>query len=335
MNALEWLRQPVSSAIRPVCAVFGDDGYLVRESIKAVARAVFPDDDEGAGISRFPGAATTLASVLDETHTLPFFSRKRLVIVDDADPFVSKYRKELEAYVEKPSESGILLLRTKLWTSTTRLAKLVAQVGLSIDCASPKEADLVPWLTEIAQARFDTKLDAEGARLLLELVGPEAGILVAEIEKLAVYVGEAGRIERKDILKMVGAGRAETVWKTLDAALAGQTRVALGHLDHLIADGEEPVGLLAAMSTSLLKVHHAGHLRAARLNVDEACRLAGIPPFAVDKTRKQHAHLGPSRVDQLPGDLRRADLDIKGGSTLDPRVVLETFLIRLALPRTD
>jgi DNA polymerase-3 subunit delta len=158
---------------------------------------------------------------------------------------------------------------------------------------------------------------------------------MSEIEKLAVYVGESRRIERKDILKLVGAGRTETVWKTLDSALAGQGRVALELLDNLIADGEEPVGLLAAMSTNLLKVHHAGRLRAARLNVDEACRLAGIPPFAVDKTRKQHAHLGPTRVDELPGNLQRADLDIKGGSTLDPRVVLETFLIRLAAPRTD
>ena len=93
--------------------------------------------------------------------------------------------------------------------------------------------------------------------------------------------------------------------------------------------------MLAAMSASLLKIHHAGRLRAARLNLDDACRLAGIPSFAVDKTRRQHAHLGPSRVDQLPAMLLQADLDLKGGSSLDPRVILERLLIRLALPRTD
>ena len=75
--------------------------------------------------------------------------------------------------------------------------------------------------------------------------------------------------------------------------------------------------LLAAMSASLFKVHHAGRLRAARLALDEACRIAGIPPFAVDKTGEQHAHLGPRRVDQLPATLLRADLDLKGGSSAD------------------
>jgi DNA polymerase-3 subunit delta len=93
--------------------------------------------------------------------------------------------------------------------------------------------------------------------------------------------------------------------------------------------------MLAAMATTLQKVHHAGGLRAARLNLDEACRLAGIPSFAVERTRSQHAHLGPSRVDQLPAMLVRADLDLKGGSLLEPRIVLEMLLVALAVPRSD
>jgi DNA polymerase-3 subunit delta len=169
----------------------------------------------------------------------------------------------------------------------------------------------------------------------VELVGPEAGILASEVEKLSVYAGESRRIEREDVAKLVEAGRVETIWKILDAATIGQARVAVEQLDNLLAAGEQPVVALAAMSANLLKIHHAGHLRAVRVELDEACRLASIPPFAIDKTRRQHAHLGPSRVDQLPATLLRADLDLKGGSSLDPRVVLELLLVRLAAPRTD
>ena len=253
MNALEWLRAPSAAAIRPVCVVYGDDAYLVQESIIAVGRAVFPDKDGDAAISRFAGASTALSAVLDEVRTLPFFSRKRLVIVDEADTFVTKHRKELEAFAEKPCEKGILLLQNKLWLATTRLAKIFENAGFSIDCSSPRESELVPWLSQIARAKFDAQLGAQEARLLLELVGPESGILMAELEKLTIYVAESRRIEKNDILKLVGAGRVETIWKTLDAALAGEVVVALGHLDNLIAAGEEPVGLLAAMSTSLLE----------------------------------------------------------------------------------
>ncbi len=134
---------------------------------------------------------------------------------------------------------------------------------------------------------------------------------------------------------MVEAGRIETVWKVLDAATTGQAAEAIGDLDQLLASGEFPVRVLAALSTSLLKTHHAGRLRAFRMNLEEACRAAGIRDFAIDKTRRQHAHLGPSRVDRLPADLLKADLDLKGGTLLDPRVVLEELLLRLALPRMD
>ncbi len=160
-------------------------------------------------------------------------------------------------------------------------------------------------------------------------------MLASEVEKLAIYAGDAHRIERADITKLVGGGRVETIWKMLDEATTGQGRLALEHLANLLSAGEFPTPLLAAMSASLLKIHHAGRLRAARLTLDEACRIAGVPSFAVDKTRKQHAHLGPLRVDQLPAMLLKADLDIKGGSSLDPRTVMEILLFRLSQPRTD
>jgi DNA polymerase-3 subunit delta len=335
MNALDWLREASEQPIRSVYAVHGDDSYLIRESIGAVARAILPDDNREAGTSRFSGPTATLASVLDEVCTLPFFSRRRLVVVDDADPFVTKYRKDLEAYVVSPSDSGTLLLQVKQWPATTKLAQLVEKAGLSINASAPREKELASWLTELARTRFDVELAADGARLLVELVGPEAGVLASEVEKLAVYAGDSRRIERADISTLVGGGRVETIWKTLDAVTTGQARVALEHLDNLLAAGEQPTPMLAAMSASLLKTHHAGRLRAAHVNLDEACRIAGIPPFAVDKTRKQHAHLGPQRVDQLPATLLKADLDLKGGSLLDPRAILEILLVRLSLPRTD
>lgn len=336
MYALEWLRESSERPVSPVYAVFGDDPYLIRESIRAIARSLFPgEDDTDAGISRFPGATTLLSSVLDEVRTLPFFSRRRLVIVEDADPFVTKYRRELETYLDLPCATGSLLLQLKQFPATTNLFKRVDKIGLAINCTGPGDAELAKWLVHLAKARYEVELDLESARLLVELVGPEAGILASEVEKLAVYAGDAPRIERDVITKLVGAGRVETIWKTLDAATSGRGRQALEYLDSLLTSGEHPTPVLAAMGASLLKIHHAGRLRAARVSLDEACRLAGIPTFAVEKTRQQHAHLGPARVDQLPALLLRADLDLKGGSALEPRLVLERFLVRLATPRSD
>lgn len=338
MHAIDWLLEAGRQAVRPVYAIYGSDHYLVRESIAAIARAVFTDPEEESSIARFAGSQAGLADVRDELFTLPFFSRRRMVLVEEADGFVSKHRKDLESYVDRPSSSGILLLQMKQWTATTNLAKRVEKVGLAIDCNALPEKQagrVAAWLNQYARSRCDLQIEPAAITLLIELVGLEIGILTSEVEKLAAYAGEAKRIDRADVARMVGAGRVETVWKALDAATTGQAKSALELLDNLLAAGEAPVMLLAAMSASLLKVHHAGQLRRSRLKLEEACRIAGIPPFAATRTGEQHAHLGPRRVDQLPATLLRADLDLKGGSTAEPRVVLERLIAGLTRPRED
>ncbi|AMV39767.1 DNA polymerase III subunit delta [Planctomyces sp. SH-PL62] len=334
MRGLDWLKDGSGKGASPLYVVFGDDPYLRREAIKRAIGVELSDDDDEMGVARFEGASAKLADVVDELRTLPFFSKRRVVLVEEADPFVSAYRKELEAYVEAPSSSGSLILAVRSWPGNTRLAKSAAKAGMAIDCSSPPEADLLRWLPGCA-SKAQSKLGPDAAKLLLELVGPELGILTAEVDKLAIATAHVGEIRREDVAKFVEAGRIEEVWDVVNAATEGRGDVAARLLDDLIAKGEHPVKLLAQMTSSLMRLHHAGRLRAARLSVAEACEIAGIRPFAVQQTTRQHSHLGPGRVDQLPAWLLQADLDVKGGSQLNPRVVLERLLVRLSQPRRD
>ncbi|MDR3636863.1 MAG: DNA polymerase III subunit delta [Isosphaeraceae bacterium] len=340
MHALELLKQPEALVAKPVYAVSGDDPFLRRETIAAIVRTILGEEEDELAVARFAGDQATLADVIDELRTLPFFAKTRVVIVDGADPFVTAHRKELEEYVEHPVSSGVLVLSVRSWPSNTKLAKLVEAAGLSVSCKGPEERErgafekeLVPWLVHYAKSRHGVQLELDAARLLVELVGPEIGLLVTDVDKLYVYVGERPKIHRDDVARMVGAGRTETIWKALDAATTGNTALALELLDRLLAAGEPPVRVLAAFSASLLKVYHAGRLRAARLDLKEACRVAGA--FPAETVRQQHAHLGPSRVDAIPRLLLQADLDMKGSSVLLPNVVLERLMVALGLPRND
>ncbi len=335
MHAFEFIRPGSKAAARPIYAVSGDDAYLRDEALRAIVRLAVGTSGDDMAVTRFSGDHASLADVLDEVRTLPFLAKCRIAVVEGADPFVTAHRKELEAYAEKPSTAGVLVLSVKSWPGNTKLAKLVDKVGLAVECKTPDERELPPWLVGMARARLETKLDDDAAKLLVELVGPEVGLLASEVEKLSVYVGERNRIGRDDVARMVGAGRVETIWRTIEAATTGQGAEALADLDRLLGSGEPPIKLLAGMTFSLQKVHHAGQLRRHRVELRDACQRAGIFAGAVEKTRQQHAHLGPSRVDALPGWLLQADLDLKGDSVLPPRVVLERLMVRLADKRRD
>jgi DNA polymerase III subunit delta len=335
MHAFEFLRSPGKAGSRPIYAVSGDDAYLRDESLKAIARLALGADADDLSVTRFSGDDASLHDVFDELRTLPFLAKCRVVIVDGADPFVTAHRKELEAYAEKPASSGVLVLSVKSWPGNTKLAKLVEKVGLPIDCKPPDERELPAWLIQLARSQSKAKLEDDAARLLVELVGPEVGLLASEVEKLAVYVGEKALIRREDVARMVGAGRVEKIFAIVDDATTGKGREALADLDHLLGSGDHPIKIIAGMTYSLQKVHHAGQLRRARVELGEACQRAGIHPKGTEKTGRQHAHLGPGRVDRLPELLLQADLDLKGDSQLPPRVILERLLVQLARPRQD
>jgi DNA polymerase-3 subunit delta len=333
MHAFEFLKDPSVAAGKSLCAVFGDDSYLRREVLDAMIGSLLGGPVDDLAVTRFVGDRAGLTDVLDELRTLPFLVKRRVVIVEEADKFVTAHRKELEAFADRPPTPGALILSVKTWPGNTRLAKAFVKVGLPVECKTPDERELPTWLVQIAKTRSRAKLQPEAASLLLELVGPEIGLLVSEVEKLAVYVGDYKEIGREDVIRMVGAGRVETIWRTVDAMTTGQSARALADLDKLMDSGEHPVGLLAGITSTLRKLHHAGQLRRAKHDLEDASRQAGL--FNSKLTGQQHAHLGPARVDRLPAMLLQADLDLKGSSSLPPETVMERLVVQLSRKRDD
>ena len=335
MQAFDCLKRLSKLPRPPVAAAFGDEESLRSLVVARLTQHLLGGTTVEFGSTRFEGDSSSWADVHDELRTLPFLSKFRVVVVGGADGFVTKHRAALEQYTQSPSSSAALILELKTFPANTRLFKMIDGAGLVVDCKTPADRTIAPWLVDWAREEHATALQPDAAQLLVELVGAEVGLLISDVAKLAVYVGEKALIRREDVTKMVGAGRVETIWKTLNAATTGHAGQAIRDLDGLLAAGESPVGLLAAMSFSLRKVYHSGQLRKQKKDLREACAEAGILPFAVEQTAQQHTHLGPRRVSQLPEWLLQADLDVKGGSQLSPRVILERLLIRLARPRTD
>src|SRR2546423_1423264 len=150
MDSLAFLNS--SGPAGPLVVLHGDEPFLKRQVLQALkTRALGADGDEQA-VSVHEGETATFAGVFDELETVPFFAPRRVVIVDDADPFVSKYRPQLEKVITKLPASGVLVLDVKAWPSNTRLAKMV-DASATIVCKTPETFRLASWSTEWAQTR--------------------------------------------------------------------------------------------------------------------------------------------------------------------------------------
>src|SRR5258708_27730428 len=135
MESLAFLER-TNKKLLPVYVLHGDEDFLKRQVLIALRTRLFGTDGDEFGFSAHAGDKANFAEVHDELQTLPFLSPRRLVAVDNADPFVTRHRAALEKYVADPAEQGILVLDVRTWPANTRLAKLVDNSG-TIICKTP------------------------------------------------------------------------------------------------------------------------------------------------------------------------------------------------------
>ena len=328
MEALPFL-QSAKAKLGPLYVVHGDEPFLKRLAIRALRKRAHGDDDDDQAASTYPGDKAVFAEVFDELDTVPFFYPKRVIIIDNADPFVTKYRGELEKKLAHLPATGVLILDVKLWQASTRLAKMVGEPA-TIVCKAPKNHDMPGWCSHWCASQYQKQLPADAARLLTELVDPEMGLLDQELVKLSIYVGAKPKIEYADVDKLVGNNRAQDIWKIFDAISAGNVKGAMAILNRLFDQGEEPFRILGAMGAQLRKSAQATRLTTQGMSIGAALAHVGVPPFGLKGAEALLRHLGRRRLDRVYDWLLDINLDLRGGSPLPERTLFERFLLKLA-----
>jgi DNA polymerase-3 subunit delta len=332
MDSLTFLEQVAKLPVQPVYVLHGNEEFLKLQVLTALRRHVLESEENAFGFSSYTGASVTFAAVRDELETLPFVGPRRLVLLDEADKFVSESRAQLEKYLAEPSRTGVLVLKVKLWQSTTKLAKLLDRTG-HIVCDALKDKDLPDWCSQWAAAHYQKKLPFAAARLLVDLVCPEMGLLDQELAKLAIYVGSAKQIDKVDVDTLVGHSRAEDIWQIFTAIGNGDVGAALTILDRLFEQGAEAIGTLGAFSKELRRLVQIARLNEQGVPLSVALEQLRIPFFAKQSTELRLKHLGRRRLNQIYAWLVEADLGLKGSSQLPPRTLLERLVVRLARQR--
>ncbi len=332
MDSLTFLRGVAKAKPRPIYVLHGDEHFLKRRVLSVLKSLVLGPEDGGFGLSSHDGDKANWAEIHDELETLPFLSPRRLVVVDRAEPFVTRERARLEKYFAEPSKTGVLVLDVQSWPATTKLAKALPEPAALV-CKAPSSQKLPEWCGEWCAAQHGKPLAAPAARLLVDLVGTDMGLLDQEMAKLAIYVGGNTRIDTADVDQLVGQSRAENTWKIFDLIGAGQIGEALTLLERLLDQGEEPLRLLGAFSMQLRRLAQAARLHGQGESLSAALERAGVPPFGRRNAEQQVRHLGRRRLDQVYDWLLETDLGLKGSSQLPPRALLERLVVQLARKR--
>jgi DNA polymerase-3 subunit delta len=202
-----------------------------------------------------------------------------------------------------------------------------------VELARVEEGEAVRWISEFCTSRA-VKIDADGARELVDALGGGMMMISNELEKLMLYVGSRNRISLGDVETMVLAAKQRSLYELTDAISSKDRVRALEVLDAILSsgDGEEAaighIYMLAKTFRQMLVILER-NVRDQRMLWAALWQGFRVPPFAADDIIKQ-AHRYKSRRD-LTRAIRlvaKADLALRS-NPVSKRMVLERLVMDL------
>jgi DNA polymerase III subunit delta len=203
-----------------VYALIGADPFLQLQKLREIL-AGLPADAQRVDLD---GERAELAETLDELRSFAMFGSGKVVVMRNADAFITRFREQLEDYVVKPSDSATLILRLDSLPSGQRIYKAIARTGKIETCQPPK--DLARWAVQHAKEAHAVTLASDAATMLVELVGDDLGRLDTELAKLAISA-EKGRISALDVSGGVAFQRERQMWDMTNELACGRTAESL------------------------------------------------------------------------------------------------------------
>ncbi len=206
--------------LKPIHALVGSDTFLQLQYLAEILRL------SGANAQRvdLDGERAELAEVLDEVRSFAMFGGSKVVVVQNADAFITKYRESLEEYVLKPSDSATLVFRLSSLPANQRIYKAISKTGVIEKCDAPK--DLARWIIDRGKSAHQLTVGSDAARLLADYVGDDLARLDNELAKLALTVSDS-KVKATDIAAGVAFQREQQMSEMVNAVAAGKTAEAI------------------------------------------------------------------------------------------------------------
>lgn len=318
-----------SDTIQNIYIIAGKDTSLVNTECDRLLDKLISPAERTTGLLNADADDLTAADVMDELRTLPFLTGRRIVVLRNADKFVSNNRELLETYFDSPSPTGILVLTLGSFDSRTKLARKLPKVGQLISVSQPSAGQLPSRLRQYALEAHTKTLQGQASELLVELAGDELVRLYSEIDKLAIYVGQRKAITADDVNCLVGRNRLFDAFDVINCLIARDTAGAVDQLRRLFSqDRDAQYRFIGALAYHVRRMFAAKvMLQKGRTERDVAKNLRIW--YRADELFEQLRKTSLTEIGSLINMLARADYEIKTGRAT-PKTVIEQLIMTMA-----
>ncbi len=326
----EHLKRTISKGqVAPVYVLHGEEEFFIRESLSLLKSVFLKDSDASTSLTEFEGMEEVSSAIFDELRTTPFFGAtgRRMVIIKDADEFISKYRNLLEKYLEAHTPYSCLVLVCQKLDKRTSFAAKINQIGGEIECKRLNESKLSLWVSLRAR-HYGKAITPQAVQSLTEAVGNRPGLLDKHLEKLAIYLDKRPTIQEDDVENLVSVNRTRTIFELTEAMAHKNTKRALKVLSQLLVAGEDGVGIISMLAWQIKRLWQAKCILNKGGKAETVASELRIQPYFLRNFIKQTEHFTEAALQKKHEHLLLADFQRKT-SAMDEQLLLECLVHKL------
>jgi DNA polymerase III subunit delta len=317
----------------PAIVLLGSDPYLRDRCRNALVEKFVPEGARDWAVSKIPAGGGGLPELLGRAQMAPMLSPVQVLILQDTealerggDDAMDRTAGMLSEYLENPAPFSIVVFEAEQFDRRKKLFKALAASALIVELSAPADSAA---LTLYMASELGANISRDAANELADAVDGEPGRIRLELEKLLLYA--AGRqVTAADVDALVISTKKYTVWKLADAFAARDRRASMEFLDSLLREGEQPAGVVGALSWMYRKLVEASELPVGT-NPYSGARDLGMRPEAAAIALQQARKIPREQLLSGIAILAEADSALKSGAP-NPRATLEFVLARLTSP---
>jgi len=353
-NAERFVSELESRKLRAAYVFVGDEAFFRRRFRNAILQHLVPAELRDFSIFEFDLAENDLAEVLDRARTPSLMAPFQVFFVRGVKNLFGRGSNDeklaaIEEYCKNPNPDALIVFvadhisipadvrRMEMQDKERyqRIRETMGQYCGIVELARVEEGEAVRWIAEYCGSRsVPVKIEADGARELVDALGGDMMMISNELEKLMLYVGAKNRITLGDVETMVLSAKQRSLYELTDAISSKERVRALEVLDAILSsgDGEEAaighIYMLAKTFRQMLVILER-NVRDQRMLWAALWQGFRVPPFAADDIIKQARRYKSRR--ELTRAIRlvaKADLALRS-NPVSKRMVLERLVMDL------
>jgi len=313
--------------ILPAYLFLGEEDFLKDQAVEKLKNSILNDQTKDLNYSVFYGKDKNFGSdeLFNNLNTMPFLSKKRLVVIKDADSLPAAVKKGILSYLKTPRDYSVLVIEDPVSVIKGEFVLEASKSARLFYFRKLSDSDINAWLVKKAGGA-GKKISRDAILAVKENLSNDIRVLSSNMDNIILYTGKRNSITKQDVDKVVGISISHTSFDLMDSIGDKDTGRALKIFSSLKRDKKretELLGLLGWNARMLLRVKELLRIK----NKTEMRRDLGLNPRMLDRVIRHAARFDKRGILTLLDEILISDTEIKTG--VSPTLVIERLITKI------